>query len=147
AHVTTLTEGVTLPTPVKALSAVSAPSGTAGPVLAEPSDMPAVPARDVALAHVQEAVGAYGWAAVAWNPAGSALASVTCFARQGQAVELRDTASGAVIGSSRLKLGAGDPGCADPAASNLSLLWSPDGSRLLAVDAQASTLTLWRVSK
>lgn len=147
AHVTTLTEGVTLPTPVKALSAVSAPSGTAGPVLAEPSDMPAVPARDVALAHVQEAVGAYGWAAVAWNPAGSALASVTCFARQGQAVELRDTASGAVIGSSRLKLGAGDPGCADPAASNLSLLWSPDGSRLLAVDAQASTLTLWRVSR
>lgn len=147
AHATTLTEGVTLPTPVKALSAVSAPSGTAGPAIAEPTNMPAVPARDVALARVQEAVGAYGWAEVAWNPAGSALASVTCFARQGEDVELRDTTSGSVIGSARMKLSDGDPGCSDPTASNLSLLWSPDGGKLLVTDAAANTLTIWSVSK
>ncbi|HEX8728105.1 MAG TPA: hypothetical protein VF739_05765 [Ktedonobacterales bacterium] len=147
AHATTLTEGVTLPTPVKALSTVSAPSGTAGPSITEPASMPAIPARDVALAHVQEAVGAYGWAEVAWNPAGSALASVTCFARQGQAVELRDTASGSVIGSAKLKLSAGDPGCSDSTAANLGLTWSPDGGKLLVTDANANTLTIWSISK
>jgi hypothetical protein len=92
-------------------------------------------------------VGAYGWATVAWNPAGTALASVTCFARQGQTLELRDTASGAVTGSSALTLGPNDPGCRDASASNLSLVWSPDGATLLTVDRAASTLTLWTVGK
>lgn len=142
-----ITAGLTLPTPVRADAAVSAPAGTPGPTIAEPSTMPVVPARDVALARVQESVGAYGWASVAWNPAGTALASVTCFARQGQALELRDTASGALIGSAPLRLGAYDPGCRDATASNLSIAWSPDGSRLLMADRAASTLTLWSVSK
>ncbi|HEY7974664.1 MAG TPA: hypothetical protein VID72_04925 [Ktedonobacterales bacterium] len=147
ANATIVTEGVTLPTPVRALATVSAPSGTPGPAIAEPLNLPATPARDVALAHVQEAVGAYGWAAVAWNPAGTALASVTCFARQGQTLELRDTASGAVTGSSALTLGPNDPGCRDASAANLSLVWSPDGATLLTVDRAASTLTLWTVGK
>jgi hypothetical protein len=109
--------------------------------------MPAIPARDVALAHVQESVGAYGWALVAWNPAGTSLASVTCFARKGQTLELRDTASGAVIGSEPLQLGANDPGCRDASATNLSMVWAPDGSTLLTIDHSASTLTLWSISK
>ncbi len=141
-----LTVGLTLPTPVKALASVSAPAGTAGPILTEPAAMPATPARDVALAHVQEAVGAYGWALVAWNPSGTGLASVVCYARQGQTLQLRDTASGAVIGSASLDLQANDPGCQDATATNLSLAWAPDGSTLLTIDRAASLLTLRKVS-
>ncbi len=140
-----ITEGVSLPTPTQALATVSAPAGTGGPAIIEPASLPATPARDVALAHVQEAVGAYGWAEVAWNPSGTALASVTCFARQGQVMELRDTASGALIGSAALRLKPGDPGCRD--AANLRLTWTPDGSTLLATDRAAATLTLWTVGK
>ena len=141
-----VTEGLTLPTPVKALASVSAAAGTAGPAITEPAAMLATPARDVALAHVQEAVGAYGWALVAWKPSGTALASVVCFERKGQTLELRDTASGAIIGSASLNLQPGDPGCRDAAAKNLSLVWSPGGSTLLTVDRAASTLTLRTVS-
>ena len=147
AYLGQITAGLTLPTPMRADAAVSAPAGTLGPAIAEPSTMLATPARDVALARVQESVGAYGWASVAWNPAGTALASVTCFARQGPALELRDTASGALIGSALLKLSAYDPGCRDASDSNLSITWSPDGSRLLTVDRAASTVTLWTVGK
>ncbi len=144
-HVGAITAGVTLPTPMRAESAVSAPAGTASPTIAEPVAMPATPVRDVALARVQEAVGAYGWASVAWNPAGTALASVTCFARSGQALELRSTASGALIGSALLPLAAGDPGCHDSNGSNLSMTWAPDGSMLLTSDRAASSITLWRI--
>lgn len=146
AHAGVLTEGLTLPTPVKALASVSAPAGTAGPSLAQPAAMLGAPARDVALAHVQEAVGAYGWALVAWNPSGNGLASVVCFARKGPTLELRDTASGAVVGSVPLGLQSNDPGCRDASAMNLSLTWSPDGGALLTVDRAASTLTLRSVS-
>lgn len=146
-YVGQMTAGVAIPTPVRADAAISAPAGTSGPTIAEPSTLPATPARDVALARVQESVGAYGWASVAWNPAGTALASVTCFARRGQALELRDTASGALIGSAPLRLGVYDPGCRDATNSNLSIVWSPDGSQLLMADGAASTLTLWRVGK
>jgi hypothetical protein len=143
-----ITEGLTLPTPVRALATASAPTGTAGPALATPSGMmPATPARDVALAHVQESVGAYGWALVAWNPSGTALASVVCFAHNGQTLELRDTASGAIIGSVSLHLETNDPGCRDASVSNLSLTWAPDGSTLLTVDRASSLLTIWKVSK
>ncbi len=145
AHVSDITEGLTLPTPVQADSAVSASAGTPGPAIVEPATMPAAPARDVALAHVQEAVGAYGWALVAWNPAGTALASVTCFSHTGQTLELRDTASGAVVGSGALTLGANDPGCQDANATNVSMMWAPDGSKLLTVDRSSSTLTIWTI--
>lgn len=146
AQVGMLTAGVTLPTPVRATAAVSAPAGTAGPTITTPATLPAVPARDLALAHVQESVGAYGWALVAWNPSGSALASVTCFARRGQALELRDTTSGALIGSEPLRLAANDPGCQNASGDNLSMTWAPDGSTLLMVDSAASTITLLSVS-
>jgi hypothetical protein len=111
-----------------------------------PTALPAIPARDLALAHVQESVGAYGWAFVAWNPTGTALASVTCFARKGQALELRDTNSGALVGSVPLHLASNDPGCHDASADNLSMVWAPDGSSLLTIDRAASTLTLWKLS-
>lgn len=144
-HVGQITAGVALPTPVRATTAVSAPAGTAGPTIAEPATMLPAPARDVALTHVQEAVGADGWAAVAWNPEGTTLASVACFARGGETLQLRDTASGAVIGSTPLTFTPGDPGCADASGSNLSMTWAPDGSALLIQDRTDSTLTLWRI--
>jgi sugar lactone lactonase YvrE len=44
-------------------------------------------------------------------------------------------------------LAAGDPGCSDSTASNLSLTWSPDGAKLLVTDAHANTLMIWSISK
>jgi len=144
-HIGQITAGVALPTPAHATSAVSAPAGTAGPTVAEPTTMLPAPARDVALTQVQEAIGAYGWAQVAWNPEGTRLASVVCFARGGQTLQLRDTVSGAVVGSAPLILGVDDPGCADSSSANLSMTWAPDGSALLLEDRAASTLTLYRI--
>lgn len=142
-----ITVGLALPTPVQANATISAPSGVASPAIAEPATLPAAPARDVALARVQEAIGAYGWAAVAWNPTGGVLASVICFARKGQSVELRDTASGSIIGDAPLNLRPGDPGCGDANNANLHMTWSHDGAELLVVDRAAATLTLWTVNK
>lgn len=147
AHVGDITTGLALPAPIRANSIVSAPSGTAGPTIPQPTTLPNAPARDVALARVQEAVGAYGWASVAWNHSGAALASVICFARKGQTLELRDAASGALSGSAPLRLHAGDPGCSDATDTNLRLQWSPNDTRLLVVDRSAATLTLWTISK
>ena len=140
-----ITAGAALPTPVKADGALSAPAGTAGPTIPEPPGMAQAPARDLALTHVQETVGAYGWASVAWNPAGTLLASVTCFASAGGALQLRDTTSGALIGQASLNLGAHDPGCRDAANTNLRMTWAPDGSMLVTSDRAASTITLWRI--
>lgn len=140
-----ITAGVALPTPVRADGAVSAPAGTAGPDVAEVANPVETPARDIALAHVQETVGAYGWASVAWNPAGTVLASVNCFATGGGALQIRDTASGALIGQAALHLAASDPGCHDATNDNWRMVWSPDGSTLITTDAAASTLTFWRI--
>lgn len=140
-----ITAGVALPTPVRADGALSAPAGTPGPSIAEPATLVQTPARDVALTHVQEAVGAYGWASVAWNPAGTMLASVTCFASGGGQIQVRDTVSGALIGQAALHLAANDPGCRDATNVNLHLTWAPDGSTLMTTDAAASTITFWRI--
>lgn len=152
AHMGALTVGVSLPTPTQATSVVSAPSGQPGPNIVTPDALPAVADRDVALARAQEAIGAFGWAVIAWDPSGGTLASVVCYARTGQSLELRDTTSGAVIGQAALHLSAGDPGCQQAQSAspqdhlNLTLAWSPDGSELLALDQSAATLTLWHVS-
>lgn len=146
-HAGLLTVGASLPTPSSAQSNSSAGYSVAGPNLSAPSALPAIPPRDVALVRVQGEVGAYGWAEVAWNPAGTMLASISCFARHGSAVEIRDTASGALIGSAPLKLVARDPGCRDATASNLKLVWAPDGSQVLVSDATASSITLWSIGK
>ncbi len=147
AHAGLLSVGASIPTPSSAESHSSAGYGLAGPNLSAPAVLPAIPTRDVALAHVQEDVGAFGWAEVAWNPAGTMLASISCFARSGSRVEVRDTASGAVIGSAQLNLQANDPGCRDATASNLKLAWAPDGSQVLVSDTAAASITLWSIDK
>lgn len=144
-HLGEITAGVALSTPVKADGAVSAPAGTAGPAIPEPTSMVLAPTRDIALTHVQEAVGAYGWASVAWNPTGSLLASVTCFASPGGALQLRDTTSGALVGQASLGFGSRDPGCHDSINTNLRMTWAPDGSTLVTSDREASSITLWRI--
>ena len=146
-NVGTFTLGLSLPTPMRAESVVSASQGTPVPSVLQPATLPATPPRDVALARVQEAVGQYGWALVGWNPAGDTLASVVCFARIGESLELRDAASGAVVGAAPLRLQPGDPGCADNATTNLTMTWAPDGSIVVLLDRTSSTLTLWRVRR
>jgi hypothetical protein len=144
-HLGEITAGAALPTPVKAGGALSAPAGTAGPAIPEPPNMAEAPARDIALTHIQEAVGAYGLASVAWNPAGTLLASVTCFASAGGTLQIRDTASGALVGQAPLDFGVRDPGCRDSTNTNLRMTWAPDGSTLASSDRAASTVTLWRI--
>jgi hypothetical protein len=113
------------------------------------------PPRDHALSAVQEQIGLNGWAMVAWNPDGTLLASIDCFAQDGQSVEIRDTQTGEVVGSAPIPLPKGDRGCADlgTRASSGSypggaytLGWSSDGARLLFSDRIANTLTQWPVS-
>jgi hypothetical protein len=131
-------------------AAVRAPPIAPYPV---PATLGTVPSRDAALEAVRQQVGASGWAVVAWNPAGTRLASVACFAAH-PALELRDTSAGSLQASARLDLPAGDSGCrafgdADSFGAYphppLMLRWSPDGSRLLLSDRDASALTLWTV--
>ena len=149
------TAGVSLPTPARALGTVSAPASVGTPQVSFPNAFIAAPARDMALPRVQQAIGAFGWAQVAWSPDGASLASVTCFARQGERMELRDTLSGALLGQASLSLAAGDPGCRDLGYEqklgayphpNLTIAWSPDGHQLVLADKSAATLTIWQIS-
>jgi hypothetical protein len=133
-------------------AAVRAPPVAPYPV---PATLGAVPSRDAALEAVSQQVGPSGWAVIAWNPAGTRLASVACFAAPNPALELRDTTTGSLQATARLNLPAGDSGCrafgdidtfgAYPHPP-LMLRWSPDGSRLLLSDRDASALTLWTMS-
>jgi hypothetical protein len=115
-----------------------------------------VPSRDAALDAVRRQVGASGWAVVAWNPAGTQLASIACFAAPHPSLEVRDTSAGALQASVSLALPPGDNGCRAFGDAEtfgayphppLMLRWSPDGSRLLLSDRDASALTLWTVEK
>jgi hypothetical protein len=121
-----------------------------------PQSLGVVPSRDAALEAVRQQVGASGWAVVAWNPAGSQLASIACFAAPHPSLVLRDTGAGTVQASVPLTLPSGDTGCrafgdagtfgAYPHPA-LMLRWSPDGARLLLSDRDASAFTLWTVDK
>lgn len=115
----------------------------------------AAPSRDSALEAVRQQVGASGWAVVAWNPAGTRLASVACFAAPRLALDLRDTSAATPQATATLDLPAGDGGCRAFGDTDvfgayphppLMLRWSPDGSRLLLSDRDAGTLTLWTMS-
>jgi hypothetical protein len=130
-------------------AAVGAPPVAPYPI---PATLTTVPSRDAALEAVRREVGASGWAVVAWNPAGTQLASVACFAAPSPTLELRDTGSGTPQATARLTLPRGDTGCktfgdADTFGAYphppLMLRWSPDGSHLLLSDRDASALTLW----
>lgn len=126
----------------------------APPEVPLPAALPPVPARDAALASVTAEIGVAGWALVAWNPAGSLLASINCGDPHGPTLEVRSTATGDIVGTARVPLPGGDPGCRDfsapetlgvyPAPDEV-LRWSPDGRTLLVADERASTLSLWRV--
>jgi hypothetical protein len=121
-----------------------------------PESLGVVPSRDAALEAVRRQVGASGWAVVAWNPAGTRLASVACFASPHPSLELRDTSAATLQASISLTLPSGDSGCqafgdvktfgAYPHPP-LMLRWSLDGSRLLLSDRDASAFTLWTVEK
>ncbi len=148
------TAGVSLPTPDRALGIVSAPASLGSPYVTPPDAFILAPARDMALTNVQERIGAYGWAQIAWSPDGSILASVTCFARHGEVMELRDTLSGALLGQADLSLSTSDPGCRDLGESqkmgayphpNMTISWSPDGHQLILADATADTITIWSI--
>jgi hypothetical protein len=111
-----------------------------------------VPSRDAALEAVRQEVGMSGWAVVAWNPAGAQLASIACFASANPSLQLRDTGAGSLLGTAALVVPAGDAGCKEFGDADsfgayphprLALRWSPDGSRLLLSDRDASAVTLW----
>ncbi|HUY75542.1 MAG TPA: hypothetical protein VMV29_02150 [Ktedonobacterales bacterium] len=161
AHAALLTTGVALNAPAHGLG-----TGAAGVSAAEtapdtplPPSLLSAPPRDAALIAVQQEVGRYGWALVAWNPSGTTLASVNCFDANGQSLTLRDTASGATFGTTSLGLntqpaqGQRDLGCqttGDGSNSayptpNLTLGWAPDGAQVVVADRAAATLTLWSV--
>jgi len=156
-HVTLITAGVALAAPRHGLGAGAASPSAPAPPMPTPL-LPAQP-RDAALTAVQQQVGRAGWALVAWNPSGTTLASVSCFARNGQSLTLRDTSTGAVFGTTALGLqarpagGQPDLGCqnADDGSysayptPNLTLSWAPDGAQAMVADRDAATLTLWSV--
>lgn len=148
------TAGVSLPVPPRAFGIASAPASVGAPHVPYPDTLLEIPPRDLALTAVQNEIGAYGWAQVAWSPDGSKLASINCYARQGASLEIRDTLSGKVIGSANLTLSQRDPGCRDLAqvaemdaypTSNLTIAWAPDGHQLILADRAAATLTMWQV--
>ncbi|HEX9036875.1 MAG TPA: hypothetical protein VF808_07770 [Ktedonobacterales bacterium] len=148
------TAGVSLPTPNEALGIISAPASTGVPSALAPDAYIVAPARDVALTSVQERIGAYGWAQLAWSPDGALLASVVCFSRRGESIEIRDTISGSVVGQASLDLNPGDPGCRALGQNqaqgayphpNMALAWSPDGHQVALADAAANTITIWPV--
>jgi hypothetical protein len=149
------TDGVSLPTPNQAFGINSASSSVGAPDVMTPDSYVVAPSRDIALTNVQQQIGAYGWAQVAWSPDGTRLASITCFARQGEALEVRDTLSGTIVGQANLELGQGDPGCRELGQNhdlgayphpNLTLAWSPDGHQLALADASTGYLSIWPVT-
>jgi hypothetical protein len=107
--VTFMTAGAALPVPPDVAANTS--SVASGPLpLPTPAAVAQTPARDAALDAVQGEIGANGWALVAWNPAGSLLASVNC--RNGdEAVTVRATATGQTVSSAPLVLSGADSGC------------------------------------
>ncbi|MGH2502617.1 MAG: hypothetical protein ACRDID_08895, partial [Ktedonobacterales bacterium] len=148
------TAGVSFPTPDGAYSVVSAPASAGSPHVTPPDTYITTPSRDPALTAVQDHIGAYGWAQIAWSPDGSILASITCFSRLGETLEVRDTLSGDLLGQQALAMSNDDPGCRDLGQAqklgayphpNLSVAWYPDGHQLALADSSASTITIWQI--
>lgn len=123
------------------------------PYVASPPRLPLAPARDAALTAVQREVDPGGWAVVAWNPSGTLLASINC-ADSSPKLELRDTGTGAVVDSVPVSSASGAPACgaSQPGEAlgaygmpSPSLVWSPDGARLLFADETSGIARLWTV--
>lgn len=160
-YVTLLAAGARLPVPRNLPAADSDPA--TGPAYSTPQPVSA-PARDAALDAVQREVGVNGWAFVAWNPNGTLLASVNCFATDGPTLTLRDTASGTTRGTATLlatnpsapidapleatacrDFPTDTPGGAYPTPP-IEVRWSPDGNRVLVADRNGGMLTLWDIT-
>jgi hypothetical protein len=162
AHVTLMTAGVALADSADAPPRRNQRAGSetiVAPALPMPTSLPVAPARDAAIQAVQRQADTGEWTLVAWNPDGTLLGSVDCFAMP-EVLEVRDTATGALAGTAGLRLAAGDSSCqgAGEHASGttargaypdlqLTLAWAPSGDRLLVTDRTAGTLTLWRVRR
>lgn len=150
-YVTLITAGAQLPLAQQPTVADSSAAGRGGIVAyPTPSVMPSTPARDPALIGVQRHAGTSGWALVAWNPAGTLLASVDCTSASTQTLEIRATDSAIIKGSATLPLTTGDTGCRNLSsgasafpAQPMMLLWSPSGDRVMVCDQKAGTLTIW----
>lgn len=156
-YVTLMTAGAQLPlaqTTPTAQNLASSKQHNSVIAYPTPSAIPAAPARDAALVAVQRRAGPQGWALVAWNPAGTLLASINCQTADDHLLEIRATDSAIIQGSAALSLANGDTGCrvmssgesAYP-AQPMMLLWSPTGDRVLVSDQQAGTITIWPVSQ
>lgn len=126
----------------------------AAPYVAVPPSLFLVPPRDPALVEVQREIGPGGWAVVAWNPSGSLLASINC-ADSAPKLELRDTGTGAMVDGVPLSAGGSGPICGSSrqgeplgayATPNPSLVWSPDGARLLLADQASAIVRVWTVT-
>jgi hypothetical protein len=156
-YATMLVAGVQLAPPGSQVELNLAPtpsSPTAVPLVLLPPEFTQVPARDPALAAVQQQVGVDGWSMTAWNEEGTLLASIPCTSGSGYRLEIRKTSSGSLIGNIPLGLRGSDSGCSvfsfsqalgDYPNPNLSMQWSPDGSHILVSDQTASTVTIWQV--
>lgn len=151
---TMMLAGVAIPGAPAGQSSAAVAGDAAPPVVPLPAVLPDVPARDAALTSVAAELGTKDWALVAWNPAGSLLASLDCGAAQGPTLEVRDTSTGNVVGTARVGLPAGEHGCRDFNAPedlgdypnpDMALRWSPDGRTLLVSDGRSGTLALWQV--
>lgn len=154
ATATVMTIGVSLPQ-IANLQDMTLNNPGIAPVLMPGSRIMAPP-RDAALSAVEQEVGTDGWALVAWNPDGTMLASVNCFAQDGPSVEVRSTATGNIVGAAPIHLPKGDAGCSDLGlrsssgtypVSAYALNWSPDGAKLLLGDRVANSLTQWPASR
>ncbi|HEX6544585.1 MAG TPA: hypothetical protein VF040_22690 [Ktedonobacterales bacterium] len=152
-HVTLMTSGAQVPLapPSEQHTVPPKDSVIAYPT---PSVMPSTPARDTALYAVQRRAGTRGWALVAWNPAGTLLASINCNVPGDELLEIRATDSAVIQGSAVLPLRNGDTGCRNLSSEAsayppqpMMLLWSPSGDRVMVCDEKAGMITIWPVSQ
>lgn len=132
------------------------PAGRPGsvPLMSAPPQLLSSPPRDPALIDVQREIGPSGWAALAWNPMGSLLASVNCAGAVAR-LKLRETGTGALIDA--VTLSPEDGSICSPsnlgrmlgpyATPNPSLAWSPDGSRLLLANQITGDIQVWALAK
>lgn len=153
-YVTLMTAGAQLPLAQSTTPYTAASGGNGSVSYPTPSVMPSTPARDAALIAVQRRAGTRGWAMVAWNPAGTLLASINCHTPDDEMLEIRATDSAIIQGSAAIPLTSGDTGCRNlPAGASayptqpIMLLWSPSGDRVMVCDQKAGTLTIWPVSQ
>lgn len=154
-YVTLMTAGAQLPLALTSAQSQKTAKGQGGEfVYPTPLAMPSVPARDVALAAVQRSAGPRGWALVAWNPAGTLLASVNCQAPGNDELHIRATDTGIIQGSAAIPLPGDDTGCDNLSAGAsaypaqpMMVLWSPDGGRVMVCDQKAASLTIWPVAQ